>query len=162
MGDPRWLDDRQQRAWRGYLAMQARLHAQLNRRLQADSGLSLADFDVLVALTDRPGTPIRVLELAEILQWEKSRLSHHLSRMQRRGLIDREDCPDDARGAFVVLTAEGGRAIERAAPSHVDAVRELVFDGLDADQVDALARIADTVLERVRADGGPAGPVQAS
>lgn len=155
MTEPRWLDEREQRAWRGYLAMQARLHARLNRRLQEESGLSLSDFDVLVALTDRAvgGTSsevrMRVHELAETVQWERSRLSHQLSRMQRRGLVEREDCEDDARGAFVVLTDEGQRTIERAAPPHVDAVREMVFDGLDPDQVDALARIAEIVLERV-------------
>lgn len=155
MDEPRWLDEREQRAWRGYLAMQTGLHAQLNRRLQDESGLSLADFDVLVALTDRAGVGtnsevrMRVRELADVVQWERSRLSHHLSRMQRRGLVEREECADDARGAFVVLTAEGRRTIERAAPPHVDAVRELVFDGLDDGQVDALARIAEIVLERV-------------
>jgi DNA-binding MarR family transcriptional regulator len=149
MTDPRWLDDRQQRAWRGYLAMQAQLQAQLNRELQADSGMSLADFDVLVALTDRPDVQMRVLELAEALQWEKSRLSHHLARMERRGLVERQDCPDDARGAFVVLTEDGRRAIERAAPSHVEAVRSLVFDGLDPQQVDTLADVAQAVLTRI-------------
>jgi DNA-binding MarR family transcriptional regulator len=147
--EPRWLDDREQRAWRGYVAMQARLHARLNRRLQDESGLSLTDFDVLVALTDRADVRMRVHELADTLQWERSRLSHQLSRMQRRGLVEREDCEDDARGAFVVLTAQGRQAIERAAPPHVEAVRELVFDGLDGDQVDALARIAEIVLDRV-------------
>ncbi len=155
MTEPRWLDEREQRAWRGYLAMQARLQARLNRRLQDDSGLSLPDFDVLVALTDRGGAGpnsrvrVRVHELADTLQWERSRLSHQLSRMQRRGLVEREDCEDDARGAFVVLTDEGRRAIERAAPPHVEAVRELVFDGLDDGQVDALARIAEIVLDRI-------------
>jgi len=149
MTDPHWLDARQQRAWRGYLAMQARLQAQLNRQLQADSGLSIADFDVLVALTDRPDVSVRVLELAEALQWEKSRLSHHLARMERRGLIERQDCPDDARGAFVVLSGAGREAIERAAPAHVEAVRALVFDGLDAEQVEALAGIAEAVLARI-------------
>ncbi|MGD9987284.1 MarR family winged helix-turn-helix transcriptional regulator [Pseudonocardia sp.] len=147
----RWLDAREQRAWRGYIAMQAQLNAELHRRMQAESGLSLADFDVLVALTDRTPERMRVLELAQALQWEKSRLSHHLSRMQRRGLIEREDCPDDARGAFVLLSAEGRRAIEAAAPPHVAAVRELVFDGLDDADVDALARIADAVLARIAA-----------
>jgi len=144
----RWLDDRQQRAWRGHLAMQARLHAQLNRRLQADSGLSLADFDVLVALSERDG-PLRVQELADQLQWEKSRLSHQLSRMERRGLLERQDCPDDARGALVVLGAAGRRAIEAAAPAHVEAVQALVFDGLDDAQVQTWAEIADAVLARV-------------
>lgn len=153
MSDPRWLDERQQRAWRGYLSMQWQLQAQLSRRMQVDCGLSLADFDVLVALTDRPDVRVRVLELAEILQWEKSRLSHQLSRMERRGLVERQDCPDDARGSFVVLTADGRCAIERAASPHVEAVRELMFDGLEPDQVDTLARIAEVVLDRIRTGG---------
>jgi DNA-binding MarR family transcriptional regulator len=155
MTDMRWLDERQQRAWRAYLAMQTRLQARLNRQLQADAGMSLADFDVLVTLTDRPDVQIRVLELAEALQWEKSRLSHHLARMERRRLIERQDCADDARGAFVVLTDEGRRAIERAAPAHVETVRALVFDGLDPNQVDTLADIAEGVLDRI--DTGRAG-----
>lgn len=155
MADPRWLDERQQRAWRGHLAVQARLQAQLNRRLQSGSGLSLADFDVLVALSEREGVSMRVRELAEALQWEKSRLSHHLSRMQRRGLVERQDCPDDARGAFVVLTEEGRRTIEQAAPAHVEAVRELVFDGLDDHQVRTWAEVSEVVLERVDRDRAP-------
>jgi DNA-binding MarR family transcriptional regulator len=152
MADPRWLDDRQQRAWRGYLAMQAQLRAALHRRLQVDAGLSLADYDVLVALGDRRDAPLRVRELAETLQWEKSRLSHHLSRMQQRGLVERQDCPDDARGAFIALSDAGRRAIEQAAPAHVEAVRELVFDGLDDAQVETLADIADVVLARIEPD----------
>lgn len=150
MSEPRWLDERQQRAWRAYVDMQAQLQAQLHRRMQHDSGLSLADFDVLVALTDRADPRIRVLELAEKLQWEKSRLSHHISRMEKRGLVAREECPQDARGAFVVLTATGRTAIEQAAPPHVDAVRELVVDALTPEQLDALGAIAETVLGRVR------------
>jgi DNA-binding MarR family transcriptional regulator len=148
-GEPRWLDAREQRAWRGYLAMQAQLQATLHRRLQADAGLSLADFDVLVALCDRAGEPVRAGELAGLLQWEKSRLSHHLARMERRGLVAREDCPDDARGAFVVLTDAGRRAQEAAAPAHVAAVRELVFDGLAPEQVDALIAVSDEVRARI-------------
>lgn len=148
MTGTRWLDEREQRAWRGHLAVAARLQAELNRRLQAESGLSLADFDVLVALSER-GAPMRVTELAEALQWEKSRLSHHLSRMQRRALVERQDCPDDARGAFIVLSPTGRRAVEQAAPGHVEAVRELVFDGLDDAQVDAWADASDVVLRRI-------------
>lgn len=135
--------------------MAAQLQAQLNRELQAHSGVSLADFEVLVALTDRPDVQVRVRELAEALQWEKSRLSHHLARMERRGLIEREDCPDDARGAFVILTADGRRAAGRAAPAHVDTVRRLVFDGLDPEQVDVLAGIAEVVLNRIRTRRAP-------
>ncbi|WP_130294687.1 MarR family winged helix-turn-helix transcriptional regulator [Pseudonocardia sediminis] len=132
--------------------MQAKVTARLHRQLQADSGLSLADFDVLVQLTDRARDPgeqprARVLELAESLQWEKSRLSHHLSRMQRRGLVAREDCPDDGRGAFIVLTDDGRRAIERAAPRHVETVREVVLDRLTAEEVRVLGDIAERVLD---------------
>ena len=94
-------------------------------------------------------------ELADQLQWEKSRLSHQLSRMERRGLVARQDCPDDARGALVVLAAAGRSAIEAAAPAHVEAVQALVFDGLDAAQVETWAEIADVVLARI--DGRPTG-----
>jgi DNA-binding MarR family transcriptional regulator len=146
-----WLDEDEQRAWRGYLAMHAQLANRLHRQLQADSGLSLPDFDVLVALTDREGDRARVGELAATLQWEKSRLSHHLARMQRRGLVAREDCPGDARGAFIVLTDTGRAAIEQAAPAHVATVRDLVFDQLSGEQVAALATITDRVLHRLQA-----------
>lgn len=129
--------------------MHAQLMARLHRQLQNDSGLSLADFDVLVQLTDRPDPRMRVGELGQALQWEKSRLSHHVARMQRRGLVLREDCPDDARGAYVVLTEQGRTAIEQAAPTHVETVRKLVFDPLTADDVEALASIADRVLEQL-------------
>ncbi|WP_280400772.1 MarR family winged helix-turn-helix transcriptional regulator [Nocardia carnea] len=149
MAETRWLDDKEQRAWRGYVAMHSELMARLHRQLQNDSGLSLADFDVLVRLTDRPEPRIRIGELGQVLQWEKSRLSHHLGRMQKRGLVRREDCPDDARGAFIVLTEQGRAAIEQAAPGHVETVRTLVFDALTEDQVEAFAVIVDRILERL-------------
>jgi DNA-binding MarR family transcriptional regulator len=152
MTEPRWLDDAQQRAWRGYIRMQGQLSAQLNRRLQADSGLSLADFEVLVHLTDVPDARVRVSELARSLHWEKSRLSHHVGRMERRGLVAREECRDDGRGAFVVLTTAGRAAIESAAPPHVDTVRRLVFDDLTPEQVDALAAVTEQVLARLDAE----------
>jgi DNA-binding MarR family transcriptional regulator len=145
----RWLDEREQHAWRGYLTMHAHLTSRLHRALQAETGLSLSDFDVLVQLTDRTEPRMRVTELAEALQWEKSRLSHHLTRMQRRGLVCREQCPDDARGAYIALTEQGRTAIERAAPSHVETVRDLVFDQLTDEQVDTLAAIADRVRTRL-------------
>ncbi|NUP27001.1 MAG: MarR family transcriptional regulator [Nocardia sp.] len=149
MTETRWLDERERHAWRGYLRMHTQLVAHLHRQLQHDSGLSLSDFDVLVQLTDQSEPRMRVGELGQALQWEKSRLSHHLGRMQRRGLVLREDCPDDARGAFIVLTEQGRDAIEQAAPRHVETVREQVFDALTEDQVDALASIADRILEKL-------------
>lgn len=149
---PRWLDDRQQRAWRAYLAVHARLNARMHSELQRDSGLSLSDFAVLANLTDEPAGRVRVGELAGALQWEKSRLSHHLARMQRRQLVARQDCPQDARGTFIVITSQGRRAIEQAAPHHVNTVRELVFDQLTDEQVDELSTISEKLLARFDED----------
>ncbi|WP_169988740.1 MarR family winged helix-turn-helix transcriptional regulator [Microbispora sp. H10836] len=149
MDSPRWLDADEQRAWRAYLRMQGRVTARLNRQLQADSGLSLADYEVLVHLTDREEGRLRPFELQRDLQWEQSRLSHHLTRMERRGLVSREECADDGRGAFVVITEEGRRVITAAAPGHVETVRRLFFDGLTRDQVAALERLAADVLDRL-------------
>ena len=150
-----WLSEDEQRAWRGLLAMTSGLEGRLNRELQAESGISLADYDVLVPLSEAPGGRLRVFELGRRLGWEQSRLSHHLSRMQRRGLVDREECEDDRRGAFVVLTGDGRRVIERAAPGHVRMVRRLVFDGLERDQLATLEAVTRRVLARL--DDGVAG-----
>jgi DNA-binding MarR family transcriptional regulator len=148
---PQWLTDDEQRAWRGLLRMTSRLDTRLNRQLQQASGLSLADYDVLVLLTEAPDGRLRVFEIADDLQWEQSRLSHHLVRMQRRRLVAREECTTDRRGAFVVLTAAGQEAIEKAAPAHVAAVRQLVFDGLTKQQVAMLESTVNEVLSRLDA-----------
>jgi DNA-binding MarR family transcriptional regulator len=146
---PQWLTDDEQRAWRGLLQMTSRLDARLNRDLQQSSGLSLADYDVLVLLTEASDGRLRVFEIADDLQWEQSRLSHHLARMERRGLVAREECTTDRRGAFVVLTSAGRTAIEKAAPAHVATVRQLVFDGLSAEQVISLESTVNQVLSRL-------------
>ena len=136
-----WLSEEEQRAWRGLLQMTSQLNARMNRQLQDDYGLSLTDYEVLVVLSEAPRGRRRVFELAAELAWEQSRVSHQLARMQRRGLVAREECPTDARGAFAVLTETGRAAIERAAPAHVAMVRELVFDGLSRDQLAALTAV---------------------
>jgi DNA-binding MarR family transcriptional regulator len=154
-----WLADDEQRAWRGLVQMTSRLDARLNRELQQSSGLSLADYDVLVLLTEAPGGRLRMFELVDELQWEQSRLSHHVARMQRRGLVAREECTTDKRGAFVVLTDAGRDAIEKAAPGHVDTVRRLVFDGLSGEQVAMLETFVGRVLSRLAPteEAAPAG-----
>jgi DNA-binding MarR family transcriptional regulator len=141
-----WLTDEQQRAWRAYLRMQAHLTAELNRQLQAESGLSLSDYEVLVQLTDTPAGRLRPYELQKALEWEQSRLSHHLARMQRRGLVTREDCDDDGRGTFIVVTEAGRAAITAAAPGHVAAVRRLFFDHLDPEQTRTVEQLGNSVL----------------
>ena len=147
----RWLDDEEALAWRAWVDLNAQLSARLNRELQAASGLSLSDYEILVALTDAdvPDRSLRMFELGERLQWEKSRVSKQVSRMEARGLVERRHCADDRRGAFVELTDAGLAAIAAAAPSHVALVRELFFEGLDADQVRSLGKFATTVLARL-------------
>jgi DNA-binding MarR family transcriptional regulator len=149
----RWLTTREQRAWRAYLDMNNRLSARLNRELQDYAGLSIADFSVLVQLSEHLDARMRVLELARALRWEKSRLSHQLSRMQQRGLVERSNCSEDRRGAFIVLTERGRAAVEMAAPRHVESVRRYLFDILGADEVDALEAIARAVTDRLDAGG---------
>ena len=145
----RWLTEDEQRAWRGLLRMTAQLNARANRLLLQEYGISLADYEVLVALSEAPEGQLRVFEVADALAWEQSRVSHQLARMQRRGLITREGCATDARGAFAVLTTAGRAAIERAAPAHVEQVRQLVFDELSHEQVSALTEITTRVLDRL-------------
>ena len=144
-----WLGAAQQQVWRRWLDVQAGLPAALHRQLQRDSGLSLPDFDVLVQLTDRPDGRIRVSALAAELQWERSRLSHHVKRMEARGLVRREECDDDGRGWFVVLTDRGREAIVAAAPDHVREVRELVFEDLTPEEVAVLDSVTTKVLARL-------------
>src|SRR5262245_58035437 len=150
--DARWLDAEEQRAWRAWLDAHARLSARLNRELQTSSGLSLSDYDVLVHLTDVPENRLRAYELGEGLQWEKSRVSRQVSRMAQRGLVAREAAPEDGRGAYVVLTRAGRRAIEDAAPAHVELVRRLLFDGLTTAQVRTLGSVARSVVRRLDDD----------
>jgi len=150
----RWLTEEEQRAWRGLLRMTAQLNARANRLLLQEYGISLADYEVLVALSEAPEGQLRVFEVADALAWEQSRVSHQLARMQRRGLIAREGCATDARGAFAVLTTAGRAAIERAAPAHVEQVRQLVFDELSHEQVSALTEITTRVLDRLAETAG--------
>lgn len=143
---PRWLDEREERAWRGLQLMQLRLTGALARQLAEDSGLSYQDYLVLVALTDEVDGRLRQFELGEVLGWEKSRLSHHVTRMADRGLVVKEPCESDRRGAFVVITKHGRREIAAAAPGHLREVRRLFVDQLTPRQLDAVADIAEHVL----------------
>jgi DNA-binding MarR family transcriptional regulator len=142
-----WLTDEEQRTWRAYLEMASRLQTAMHRQLQHDCELSLADYDVLVALSDRG--PQRVNELGEVLAWEQSRLSHQLRRMRGRGLVDRRGSGDDRRGATVELTDTGRRALEAAAPGHVELVRSVMFDGLSAAQLRTFGSVIDSVKARL-------------
>jgi DNA-binding MarR family transcriptional regulator len=155
MAEPRWLDDREQAAWRAMLQAHSKLNAELARRLAAESSLSYPDYEVLVALTDQPDGRLRLYELGELLDWEKSRLSHHISRMAERGLVKKLRCETDRRGSFVAVTPRGRREIQEAAPGHVAAVRELFIDRLTPAQLDAIANAATGILAALEGESGP-------
>lgn len=146
MADTRWLSETEERAWRGLQSMQLQLAGALARSLEANSDLSLADYGVLIFLTDQPEGRLRLFELAEGLGWEKSRLSHQVARMVSRGLVEKQRCSADRRGWHVSVTSEGRRAIEAAAPSHLETVRELFVDRLSPKQLEAVAEVAEIVL----------------
>lgn len=158
-----WLPAEAQQLWRRWLRLNALLPGALHRELQADAGLSLPDFDVLVQLTDGPEGRVRVSDLARGLHWERSRVSHHVTRMERRGLVRREECRDDGRGAWVVLTEQGRAVIEQAAPAHVATVRRLVFDALSPQEAEVMGEVIEKILARLEGTARPesesAGPV---
>ena len=141
-----WLSEREERAWRSLQFMQMRLTAELARQVAENSALSYADYVVLVALTGEADGRMRALELARSIGWEQSRLSHHAARMVERGLVMKERCDSDRRGAYIVVTEEGRRQLADAAPGHVDAVRRLFVDRTSDDELDVLARVSERVL----------------
>ncbi|MBS1848368.1 MAG: winged helix-turn-helix transcriptional regulator [Actinobacteria bacterium] len=145
--DANWLDEREQRAWRGFLRMSAAVDQALARQMLANSRLSLADYAVLVCLSESADGARRSFEIAELLQWEASRLSHQLRRMAGRGLVEARGCPTDGRGRVTAITDAGRAALVSAAPCHVAEVRRVFIDRLDTAQLDALAAIADSVLD---------------
>ncbi len=148
----RWLTSEEQHAWRSFVRLHEKLGGRLGRLLQTESKMSPADFAVLVQLSDVPEGRLRYQDLARELEWEKSRMSHHIARMAGRGLVVREECAEDARGAFVVITDAGRAAIEAAAPLHVDAVRSLFIDHVTPAELRTLGEISERVVEKLEED----------
>ena len=146
MAEPRWLDERKARVWQAYRDTQRELTGALERQLIRDSGLSGAEYAVLVPLSAAPDGLLRARELGSELGWDRSRLSHQISRREKRGLVIREECSADARGSMVRLTDTGRAAIEAAAPEHVETVRRHFFDLLSDDEVETLGAVFDRVL----------------
>jgi DNA-binding MarR family transcriptional regulator len=147
--DPKWLDPREERAWRAFRHASHRLSLRLQRHLLRDSGLSDADYEILAVLSGCPEGRMPAQEMAVLLQWEKSRLSHQVRRMQERGLVLREPNPDDARSAVIGLLPAGRRVIEAAAPPHVDAVRRHLIDLFTPEELDTLAALNERILQHL-------------
>nr|WP_039796494.1 MarR family winged helix-turn-helix transcriptional regulator [Nocardia araoensis] len=144
----RWLSDDEQATWQAYVRLRQRLDGAISAGL-AEDGLSLPDYEVMVALSAAPNGCLRAKELAAEVCWEKSRLSKHLARMDARGLVERRPAEEDARGIIVQLTPEGRVALERAAPNHVDLVRRVFVELMTPGEARALRALADKVVAEV-------------
>jgi len=149
MTTPRWLNDIEMRAWRGLMTTDRLLFEQLGRELNRESGLSMADYEVMVRLSEADGRRLRMSDLAAAALSSKSRLSHQITRMEEAGWVRRESCPSDRRGAFAVLTDAGYAALVDAAPGHVESVRRNLFDHLTDEQVRQLAEITGVLRARL-------------
>jgi DNA-binding MarR family transcriptional regulator len=139
MGEPRWLDEEEMRAWHAFLAAGALLNRRLDQQLKEDVGLSHLQYEILVRLSAAPDGEMRMRELADALLNSKSGLTYQVTQLEKAGLVRRRACPEDVRGVFAVLTDDGRRMLERAAPGHVELVRELLIDVLTREQLTALA-----------------------
>ncbi|MEV4100574.1 MarR family transcriptional regulator [Nonomuraea sp. NPDC049649] len=149
MSEPRWLSPFEQRAWRTHLALHKLLMHRLDRELQ-EHQLSLNDYEILVNLSESPGRRMRMSDLADATIQSRSRLSHQISRMEAKGLVVREDCRDDRRGTFAVLTDQGWDTIQRVAPVHVNGVREHFVDRLTDDQLIELEAAFTPIVEHLK------------
>ena len=153
--EPHWLDPREDRAWRAFMHARHQLNACLNQHLLQDSGLSDADYEILAVLSGHPTGRMPAQELGALVQWEKSRLSHQVRRMQERGLIVREPNPADGRSAMICLLPAGRRAIEDAAPQHVHNVRRHFIDLFTPAELDTFAALNERVLHHLGEESLP-------
>ncbi|WP_132428740.1 MarR family transcriptional regulator [Pseudonocardia endophytica] len=149
MDDVCWLDAAERRTWLALLGTTAALDAVLDRQLQRDAGMPLAYYQLLAMLSEAPGRSLRMTELAEITQSSPSRISHAVKRLEARQWVLRRPCADDRRSTFAQLTDAGYAALAAAAPAHVRAVREHLFDALTAEQVAQLREILTAIAARI-------------
>ena len=140
--------------WRGFLEMRGALDAVIERQL-SQAGLSSADYELLVPLSEAPDGVLRVRDLGRAVGWDRSRLSHQLRRMEQRGLVTRFDCASDGRGTMVQLTPDGRKAIEGAAPGHVETVRRYFVDLLTREELDTLAAVSARVRDQIARVASP-------
>jgi DNA-binding MarR family transcriptional regulator len=140
-------------AWRSVLAMRRQLDQVLERRLQQTADISRSEFEILLTVFEEPGGQLRGHQLGERLGWERSRVSHQITRMERRGLVERRECTSDLRGTWIALTADGKRAVLGSMRDHAATIRRYFFDVLSDDELATLATASNRVLEAI---GAPA------
>ena len=147
--EPRWLSAEEQQAWLALNGVTTLLPYALDAQLQLDGDLSLFEYSVLAMLSEAPDRTLRMKRLAGLANGSLSRLSHVVSRLERRGYVRRERVAEDGRTTAAVLTLAGWEAIVRAAPSHVAAVRRMVIDTLSPQEVGQLAAVCKKILQAV-------------
>lgn len=145
VGAPRWLTATEQQAWRSYLYGNLRLMEQLNREVQLNSELTLAEYRILVMLSEAPGRSLRMSDLADGVLSSRSRLTHQIRRMEQENLVRRVSCLDDGRGVNAELTDEGHRRLVEAAPSHVEDVRRNFIDLMTPEQMAVITEVFEKV-----------------
>lgn len=150
--EPRWLDEREQRVWRGLASLAALLPAALERPLRQEEGITLYEYSTMAILSESPGRAQRLRDLANLSGGSMSRLSQVVTRLEKRGWVRREPDPDDGRTTLARLTDAGMDKVVAAAPGHVEAVRHTVIDPLTRRQQDDLLAISDRLLSAL-ADG---------
>ena len=143
-------DAEQLHVWRDYIESAEILRSRIDRRLAKESALSLGDYRVLLALSETPSHSLRSSELADIVDWERSRLSHHLGRMEKRGLVTRARGADGTRGVRITITQSGLEACRTASAHHLHAVKELFVDALTPEQTRHASEIASALREHLR------------
>ena len=149
MGEPRWLSPEERESWVAYLIATRLLWAEFERDMQRGAGMPLTYYEILSMLSEVPGHALRMAELSSMLQVSPSRLSHAMSRLEESGWVRRELCPSDRRGWIAILTEEGMSAVRAAAPTHVESVREHLFDQLTPAQVEQLGEISRALLSHL-------------
>jgi DNA-binding MarR family transcriptional regulator len=149
--DVEWLTEDQQRAWRAYLDGTARFFDALDRAHDAGIPVTLGEYHLLVQLSEQPDRTLRMSALADGLALSRSRLTHTVDRMERRGLVERRPVPGDRRGVNCVMTDEGWKQLQQAAPAHVAAVRRLLVDVLDPEEFAVLGRAMAKVAREAKA-----------
>ena len=142
--------DSERELWRSFFTMRRHLELTLERRLQADAGISTGEHEILVSLFTSPSKRLRAGQIGDIIGWEKSRVSHQITRMEQRNLVAREECDADARGVWVVLTEAGTSAVLAAETDRRDAVRQYFFDVVDDDEKRVLTTISHKVLDTIK------------
>ncbi len=143
----RWLSQDEQVYWRSWISANLLLPDRLGRDLQEETGLTLADYEILVRLSEAPDRRLRMSELADVTLSSRSRLSHQIDRMQRAGQVDRQECTDDRRGYFAVLTDAGYDVLVAAAPVHVESVRRRMVDVLTPEEFAEFGRINQKLID---------------